>query len=262
MNDLELYKSFSYCKPTFQNEKYNGAEGSFSPLSCNFFAKMLEGEGVLITDEGETLHLTEGDYFFLPRGIRYHSHWIPSTSGNKVVQWQSVRFDYVPTSSGKNYYMQKLPRIPSLDELFAVLDCTNNFDLSCVGRLYLCFSELQGTLLEKEADPREVLFEKAKSYMMEHPDFKVSELAKYCMMSESGLYAFFSSYVGVTPVEMKNRICMDKAILLLESTDLHVEEVAIRAGFKSISYFRKLFLAHTGKKPTEFRKEAFHIKYV
>lgn len=262
MNDLELYKSFAYNKLTFRYEKYNSANNSFPPLACNFFGKMLEGEGHLSTADGETLHLVAGDFFFLPRGTRYHSHWFPSSSGNQIVQWQAVRFDYIPSRSERHYRMQKLPPIPSLVDFFHRLEQKQVFDLESVGRLYLCFNELENRLSKVQSDPRRILYEKAEKYMREHQNFKVPELAKFCAMSESGLYAFFASYAGTTPIEMKNRICIEKAQLLLESTNLSIEEVSTQIGFKSVSYFRKLFSSYTGKKPTIYRKDIFQNKLI
>lgn len=262
MNDLELYKSFAYNKLTFRYEKYNSATNSFPPLVCNFFGKMLEGEGYLTTADGETLHLVAGDFFFLPRGTRYHSHWFPSSTGNRTVQWQAVRFDYIPSRSEKIYRMQTLPPIPSLVDFFRRLEEKQDFDLESVGRLYLCFSQLEDLLSEVQSDPRRSLYEKAEMYIREHPNFKVPELAKYCTVSESGLYAFFAAYAGTTPIELKNRICIEKAQLLLESTNLSIEEISMQTGFKSVSYFRKLFLSYTGKKPTVYRKDAVRNKLI
>lgn len=262
MNDLELYKAFAYNKLTFHYEKFNNAKGSFPPLACNFLGKMLEGEGHLTTVDGNTLHLVAGDFFFLPKGTRYHSHWLPSCTGNKIVQWQAVRFDYIPSPSEKHYLIQKLPPIPPLVDFFNRLEQKNAFDLEAVGRLYVCFSELKSLLTQEQSDPRRILYEKAEAYIREHPDFKVPELAKFCTISESGLYAFFAAYAGITPIEMKNRICIEKAQLLLESTNLSIEEISMQIGFRSVPYFRKLFVSYTGKNPTDYRKAAYQNKLI
>ena len=106
-------------------------------------------------------------------------------------------------------------------------------------------------------DPKRELFSKARHYIYRNTEFKVSDLARYCGMSESGLYAFFRSYANTTPIEEKKRILVQKAITLLVSTDLTVESIAARLGFDSIAYLRKIIKAQTGRTPSEIRSSRF-----
>ena len=86
-------------------------------------------------------------------------------------------------------------------------------------------------------------------------DFLVSDLARAMRMSESGLFTFIREYGKTTPISLKNRIRTEKAIQLLTTTDLSVEEISSRLGFCSAVYFRKVFRKETGKTPTELRRE-------
>ena len=78
-------------------------------------------------------------------------------------------------------------------------------------------------------------------------------------MSESGIYAFFKSYGGTTPIEVKNRILINRAVDLLTTTDLSVEEICSRVGFCNAAYFRKQLRRVTGKTPHEIRRESERI---
>ena len=111
-------------------------------------------------------------------------------------------------------------------------------------------------MVELDADPRERLYQRAYAYISDHPELRVPDLARHLGMSESGLYAFFRSYAHATPIEIKNRIQVEKAISLLRSTDISVEEISERCGFSSVAYFRRIVLHHTDKTPTRIRKEA------
>ena len=46
---------------------------------------------------------------------------------------------------------------------------------------------------------------------------------------------------------------LEKAVSLLENTDIPVTELADLLGFSDINHFYKRFRAYTGKSPTEFR---------
>ena len=47
---------------------------------------------------------------------------------------------------------------------------------------------------------------------------------------------------------------MERAKLLLQSTDLSILEIAEQLGFATRSYFSQAFRAITGMTPTQFRK--------
>lgn len=127
--------------------------------------------------------------------------------------------------------------------------------VSAVGFLYAFLGEVFPTMQRDDPDPMRDLFSKARHYIYTHPDFKVPELARHCGMSESGLYAFFRSHAKTSPIEEKNHILVGRAVTLLGSTDLSIEEISDRIGFQSVAYFRKVLKRHTGKTPTEIRAE-------
>ena len=84
----------------------------------------------------------------------------------------------------------------------------------------------------------------------------MSELARHCNMSESGIYAFFKKHMQDTPIGVKNRIKARRAVTMLETTNLSVEEISESLGFSSSAYFRKKIKEITGKTPQKIRKEA------
>ena len=61
----------------------------------------------------------------------------------------------------------------------------------------------------------------------------------------------------MTPHALRQKILVEKAVELLTTTDIPIEEVSDRLGFSSSSYFRKILFAQTGKTPSAIRKEAF-----
>ena len=62
-----------------------------------------------------------------------------------------------------------------------------------------------------------------------------------------------------SPIEMKNKIKTERAVILLESTDDSVEKIIESLGFSSSAYFRKTVKRYTGMTPMKIRKNAKHI---
>ena len=127
-----------------------------------------------------------------------------------------------------------------------------------VGLLYLFLGRVSGKMRSDRLDPRAILWEKAVAYITAHPDFQVRSLAAHCNMSESGVYAFFKGY-GTTPIELKNKMLVQRAVDLLTTTDLSIEDISARVGFCNAAYFRRQLRRVTGKTPMEIRRESEHI---
>ena len=57
----------------------------------------------------------------------------------------------------------------------------------------------------------------------------------------------------MTPIEYKNRLCVQNAEKLLLTNDLSIEEISEKMGFNSASYFRRIFRKYVGKSPREYK---------
>ena len=252
MDNLLFYNSFFFTTYIYKVKKHvNNSSG----IAHHYIGRLLTGSGHIVTDEGLELQLNSGDIFYLPQGLRYHSYWYPTENRDCPVELESYRFTYFPCQSGKRYILQKITpnttAIKTLDRLAA----DKTVLCSSIGLLYSFLGEVFPTMTAANSNPQKQLFSKARHYILKHPDFRVPELARHCNISESGLYAFFKAYAHTTPIEFKNRLQTEKAVALLGSTDLSIEEISDRVGFQSTAYFRKIVKAQTGKTPTELRKE-------
>ena len=98
----------------------------------------------------------------------------------------------------------------------------------------------------------------ALEYMHTYTDFRISDVAEHCKVSESTLYGVFKKAYNTTPIEKKQEIFCERAAELLITTDLSVEQISEMLNFSSSSYFRKIFKKHTGKTPLQIRKNTKH----
>ena len=65
--------------------------------------------------------------------------------------------------------------------------------------------------------------------------------------------ALFQTYVGTSPVIYLNRYRLEKAVFLLQSTDMEITEIAYSCGFSNTSYFCEIFRKYYHTTPGKFR---------
>ena len=82
------------------------------------------------------------------------------------------------------------------------------------------------------------------------------DIAKAAGMNHTTLTALMKEELGLTAIEylMKYRITVAKK--QLEFTSVPIKDIANMTGFKTVQHFSRVFKAHTGNTPAEFRKSA------
>ncbi len=217
----------------------------------HYIGVMRQGHVTLETED-LTISASAGEAFYIPCGCRYVSRWEDAA----LVRFDSLGFHLFPDGQNRRYLLQKLPMNEARMALCDRIAEEGAINCRSVGTLYQLLSELLPEMVSEPTDPRAAIVEKAAAYMVLHPECSAKELARHCSTSQSGLYAAFQLSAGITPVEMKHRIQTDKAVNLLTTTDLSVEEISDRLGFSSAAYFRRVLHQTTGKTPREIRKTA------
>ncbi|MDQ6778803.1 MAG: helix-turn-helix domain-containing protein, partial [Actinomycetota bacterium] len=84
-------------------------------------------------------------------------------------------------------------------------------------------------------------------------DVSVPALAKRCFMSPRNFARVFAREVGLTPAVYVEKLRIERASMLLESTDLPVEEVAARCGYGTVETLRRAFARRLRVSPSEYR---------
>lgn len=251
MNNKQFYKSFSFKKYNFtklqvtNRLKTNGSK-------MNHFGILLYGSAKFEFGK-ETFFADVGDIVFIPKDRPYRSFWIPGEDG--YVSWLSFSFEYYPSLEDGEFPLQVFAKAKELDGYIEKI--TEHFTVDCtsVGIFYQMLGEIV-KMLKKNASPQNLVVQTALDYMRDNDGCLISEVAEHCHVSESGLYGIFKKVLQKTPVEMKQRIICDRAVELLKTTSLSVEEISSMLGFSSSSYFRKVLKKHKRKTPRAIRNEA------
>jgi len=86
-------------------------------------------------------------------------------------------------------------------------------------------------------------------------DLKLVDLAFLTGLSLSSFKRKFSSIYGTSPNKYFISKRLEKAQLLLRTTDLRISEIAYDCGYSDLGYFTKTFQKHHNCSPTNFREK-------
>ncbi|MBW7473950.1 response regulator [Paenibacillus oenotherae] len=92
-------------------------------------------------------------------------------------------------------------------------------------------------------------------YIDEHYDEEITlaSLSRHVMMGENYVSALFKKKTGETLIHYLHRIRIEKAIELLLTSDLPVNQIGQNVGFMNDNYFIKIFKRITGTTPSQYR---------
>ena len=77
--------------------------------------------------------------------------------------------------------------------------------------------------------------------------------AKACNISESGFRQMFFKQYGISPLQYRNRLRINRARELLEYDNCTVAEAAYASGFENLGYFCRSYKKHMGETPQATR---------
>jgi transcriptional regulator GlxA family with amidase domain len=110
--------------------------------------------------------------------------------------------------------------------------------------------------LQAQADaPARAPIRDLQHWIAEHPheDLAVERLAARVAMSSRHFARVFRAEVGETPAVFVERVRVETARRLLETTGLAVEDVAAAAGFGTVETMRRAFARRVGVNPAAYR---------
>nr|WP_322923904.1 helix-turn-helix transcriptional regulator [Paenibacillus sp. SGZ-1014] len=90
---------------------------------------------------------------------------------------------------------------------------------------------------------------------------RMEQIAAAVNVHPGYLHRVFRKHMDTTPTEYLNTLRMEKAMMLLGSTDIPIAEIADYVGVTSRQYFHLLFKKHTGQTPADYRKTMEHTQW-
>lgn len=92
-----------------------------------------------------------------------------------------------------------------------------------------------------------------------HQDITLQNMADLTGLVPTYFSDLFHKMMGVRPIELLNRRRIERAQLLLDTTNLTIQEISEQVGIRSPEYFSRLFRRLSGMSPRRYRKLLLHV---
>jgi len=86
-----------------------------------------------------------------------------------------------------------------------------------------------------------------------HNNIRIEDVCKCINLSESYFKSIFKNETGITPAKYISFRKVEKAKMLLETTNLSIIDIAMQLEFSSSQYFSTVFKKHTNHTPQDYR---------
>lgn len=190
--------------------------------------------------------------YYLPEGaaLPWRFLFLEFAGASDLVREMELRFGHIYTWPRDSRLIQRVLKYVERE--------SNRVDISNREGSALVI-EVLGTLVDS-ADPAQSmadqrgLVERAKEEIQADLDRNGTQLANLLGVSREYLCRQFKKVTGTTLHRYISTQRVHTGRLLLGRTSLSCTEIASRVGFRGESHFAKVFRAHTGVSPTQFRK--------
>jgi transcriptional regulator GlxA family with amidase domain len=100
------------------------------------------------------------------------------------------------------------------------------------------------------------IVERARQWLVEHlaEPYDIEALARAAATSPRTLARHFEATHGMSPHRYLERMRVERACLLLQTTYLTAEEIGRASGLPHPTTFRRVFIRHTGERPGDYRR--------
>jgi AraC-like DNA-binding protein len=88
---------------------------------------------------------------------------------------------------------------------------------------------------------------------MKEVDYNAKILADDLNVERTNLYKKLKPYTDISPLKLIKQLRIEKAISLLENSEMPVDIIVKECGFKNYKSMKSLFMEHFSKTPEEFR---------
>ncbi len=218
-----------------------------------------EGEGSLSSGEYES-NFSDDDVFFMPSGCEceysFEQKGFPSAY---AINFKLIGKEYVDKANVNLLHVgaekKNTNRIIRMIIQQMIEKNEKNApgkELLLISYLYKIIHELYNSKNEKPNTRGEI--QKGIKYIEANylDEFEIEGVARNCGMCLSLFYKSFKENTGLTPIEYKNRLKIDRAIELLKEKGHSLEDISNALNFCNQSYFIRTFKHFTGFTPKQF----------
>lgn len=249
---------------TFLNVLYYENLNSFTYDCSNgkinhSFIFVFEGNACFITNNG-IINVKSGEMIYIPKYQKYKSVYNGNISYCNIVCGFSPDFlqygDSVKIPPIQKILFSDICSEDEVKDLHNAFVNPNISGNSVMIKFYNLYEKISASLKYEVTKKSYNSLEPALDYMQQHIDenYKIKQLAELCFMSERSFYKNFKCNTGYSPIEYKNRLKVQRAMIMLSDGETSIKHISAALGFNSDEYFTKIFKSVTGFTPTTFHK--------
>ena len=246
--------NFSSCRIL----KQHWVQGSYSymkrPRPNHGIMLLLNGRVDFVTNS-ETLSAKAGDLIFLPKNSHYKAFF---NCGSEPVDDYLVNFQASSEllAQAKPIHLFENASHSCVDSCKQLLkeEMSNNpSTIRTKGLFYLLLDSIMSMQKEENPKLRNILVE-AQKLLELNDELSIPEIARACCVSESSLRRIFCQHFGIPPVKYRLQTKLNRAMYLLDSKEMSINEIASSLNFYDTAYFINFFQEHTGMTPRQYIK--------
>ncbi|SHJ09634.1 AraC family transcriptional regulator [Pseudozobellia thermophila] len=266
-----------------------GPEWDFDNVISPFIRLFYVTKGsATVHHSNKTFHTKEGHMYLIPsytynryKSTPYHEQYYISIfeevlSGPSIFNMRTFAYE-VPLQEGDELLFKRLVKmyperkivnsdpksyVHRPQELMAqnrqnAQTNTSRF-LETQGILYVLLSRFVKNVVPNRTDQsNDYRFANVLRYISEnlHTQLRVQDLARLCHLNTDHFSRLFLQECGIRPLKYIQTRRIERAQLLLWTTNQTLEEIAHKVGMGNFSYFSKTFKKITGTTPGKYRKQ-------
>ena len=222
-----------------------------------------EGEVRFLEESGNKLTADCGKLILIPQGHRYRMQYVGEKTSFILVNFDTVSMcgEPVALSDRLEVLTKEVADKRVANILSKMKDCSLSEDSSTVFRLKELFYRLLSVIFEEDmlidtSKPKYANIIPGVAMLRKNylENLSIPELAAACNISVSSFRALFTECYGMSPIQYRNRLRIDKAVAILSEGGCTVAEAAYACGFENIGYFCRYYKRVVGEAPGATKK--------
>lgn len=241
--DVEL-NYLSAAKALWNNGGYESRFSTDSGRRCDLLYYMISGDRDYYIDDELLLTLHAGEAIFIPTGARYYSEVQKGASSEGIYIDFRLKNDEGQVLITDSFYVINDNR---LQRRFESVVENRSDRLRVKAEIFRLLSEFSSNAAADGLSANEQAVRNVMLEIDRHPErpVDVAGYARECCLSETGFRKIFKKCSdGLSPLEYRNRMRMERADELIRSGGFTVAQISDLLGFYDTAHFYRTYRAY------------------
>ena len=210
-----------------------------------------EMRDVFLSGGEREIRAVSGELVFIPKGSVYTGIYSEEETEIRIVQFD-ISDGELPEYLSAPVKLEIPDAGEVIGDFFAPLENNRtNHSFYYLSKLYDLLWRIDECNSRPPGKYRKLRFALSELSVRYCENLPVSYYSALCDMSEGSFRRLFHEYIGMSPVEYRNRLRLQNAKNKLQSGEYNVSEVAELCGFSNLSFFIRLYKKKYGYTPKQ-----------